>query len=72
MPPSDVVYDYIVFKGSDVKDLVILEAPKDRQSAQVPNDPAIIDVSPGPLLARNCVKQFIVDAMHFLSLLHLL
>ncbi|KAA8571781.1 hypothetical protein EYC84_001750 [Monilinia fructicola] len=38
------VYEYIVFRGSDVKDLRIEEAPAPKESKppQVPNDPAIL------------------------------
>lgn len=44
---SDSVYEYIVFRGSDVKDLRIEEAPAPKESKppQVPNDPAILGVS---------------------------
>lgn len=47
IPPSDSVYEYIVFRGSDVKDLRIEEAPAPKESKppQVPNDPAILGVS---------------------------
>lgn len=47
IPPADGLYDYIVFRGSDVKDLRIEEAPaaKENKPPQVPNDPAILGVS---------------------------
>ena len=47
IPPSDSIYEYIVFRGSDVKDLRIEEAPAARENIppQVPNDPAILGVS---------------------------
>ncbi|RWA05224.1 hypothetical protein EKO27_g9886 [Xylaria grammica] len=56
---SDQIYEYIVFRGSDVKDLRIEEtpaAPKENQPPPVPNDPAIVGartrpagaVPPGP------------------------
>lgn len=47
MPPSNVVYEYIVFRGSDVKDLRIEEAPKESKTSkpQMPDDPAILGVS---------------------------
>lgn len=46
--PSDVVYDYIMFRGSDVKDLRIEEGPKENNpppKPAVPDDPAILGVS---------------------------
>lgn len=47
IPPSDSVYEYIVFRGSDVKDLKIEDAPaaKENKPPQIPNDPAILGVS---------------------------
>ena len=47
MAGSEQVYDYIVFRGSDVKKLDIVAAPepKENQAPQVPNDPAILGVS---------------------------
>ncbi|XEV06859.1 hypothetical protein FSHL1_012146 [Fusarium sambucinum] len=42
--PSDQVYEYIVFRGSDVKDLRIEEHPniKENKPPAVPDDPAIV------------------------------
>jgi hypothetical protein len=47
IPPAEGLYEYIVFRGSDVKDLRIEEAPatKENKPPQVPNDPAILGVS---------------------------
>ncbi|KAL2116447.1 hypothetical protein VTJ04DRAFT_8615 [Mycothermus thermophilus] len=56
VPPSDQIYEYIVFRGTDVKDLRIEEGPapvKEEKPPAVPNDPAILgarprNVPPGP------------------------
>ncbi|KJR86561.1 uncharacterized protein SPSK_02839 [Sporothrix schenckii 1099-18] len=39
--PADQIYEYIVFRGTDVKDLRI-EDGNSAPPAQVPNDPAIL------------------------------
>jgi hypothetical protein len=44
-PPNPSLYDYILFRGSDVKDLRIEEGPKESAPQQPPNDPAILGVS---------------------------
>ncbi|PGH28602.1 hypothetical protein GX50_08660 [[Emmonsia] crescens] len=51
--PSASVYEYIVFRGSDVKDISVAEEQKENQPPeppQVPNDPAILGsgTRPGP------------------------
>jgi protein LSM14 len=43
-PASKSLYEYILFKGKDVKDLRVEEEAKP-QETQPPNDPAILGVS---------------------------
>lgn len=50
IPGSDMIYDGIVFRGSDVKDLTIIAPPKENRPPQMPNDPAILQVSELPIL----------------------
>ncbi|KAI1820918.1 Scd6-like Sm domain-containing protein [Xylaria intraflava] len=48
---SEQIYEYIVFRGSDVKDLRIEEppsAPKENQPPPVPDDPAIVGARTRP------------------------
>lgn len=50
---SPQIYEFIVFRGSDVKDLRVDEAPapKENLPPQMPNDPAIVGVS---TIQRHC------------------
>lgn len=45
------MYEQIVFRGSDVKDLRIEEPAKEKAPPAMPQDPAIIGVSLQPLLS---------------------
>lgn len=47
VPPSTSVYEYIVFRGSDVKDISIAseEQNETESNARVPDDQAILGVS---------------------------
>lgn len=44
MPPSQQQFEFIVFRGSDVKDIKVIEEeePKQPTPANIPNDPAIL------------------------------
>lgn len=62
IPPSASVYEYIVFRGSDVKDISVAEekdtAPP--EPPQVPDDPAILGVS-------QCFVSISVDSSRIKS-----
>lgn len=45
VPPKDGVYEYIIFRGSDIKDITVSEPPK--QHHGLPRDPAIVQSSLG-------------------------
>lgn len=58
MAASEQIYEYIVFRGSDVKDLRIEQAPaapKENQPPPVPDDPAIVGVSSSRLYV--CLRK---------------
>jgi protein LSM14 len=44
VPPSQQKFDFIVFRGSDVKDIKVVEEeePKQQTPPNIPNDPAIL------------------------------
>ncbi len=56
VPPSDNVFEFIVFRGSDVKDLKVEEAAKKVEPPPrgMPNDPAILTVCPPNMSSMHC------------------
>src|SRR5690606_25764088 len=60
--PSDQVYEYIVFRGSDVKDLRIEDHPgiKETKPPAVPDDPAIVGVRSPPF-------PFVENHLHMMN-----
>lgn len=43
VPPKDEIYEYIIFRGSDIKDITVSEPPKPHHG--LPLDPAIVQVN---------------------------
>ncbi|CAK1544919.1 unnamed protein product [Leptosia nina] len=57
--PQSQVYDYILFRGSDIKDIRVLN-----NVPSLPNDPAIVQMSVPPSLGTGNQGQFVGQYSH--------
>jgi len=54
VPPTDEVYDFIIFRGEDIKDLTVLEGSATKPSQRaVLEDPAVVSVGPERKIAQR-------------------
>ncbi|TPX50524.1 hypothetical protein SeMB42_g00680 [Synchytrium endobioticum] len=58
IPPSDQIFDFVQFRGSDIKDLSVIEAPPPPRAPPQFNDPAILSTQMPPHLGPTGYSNF--------------
>lgn len=53
--PREEIYEYIIFRGTDIKDIRVCQPPKPQPTLEggLPNDPAIVQHSIAPSMSSN-------------------
>ncbi|GMR30084.1 hypothetical protein PMAYCL1PPCAC_00279, partial [Pristionchus mayeri] len=57
VPTRDDVCEHIIFKASDIKDLMVFETPESQTLGGLPHDPAIVSVSNRPEPAQSATSS---------------
>jgi hypothetical protein len=70
VPARTEVYEYIIFKASDIKDLVVCETPQPVPTlgSGLPYDPAIVSISKVRFFFLGLSKYLILNEISLLEL----